>query len=208
MIPGWASDYRIFDSLDLNFNYLIPLTFSFSDFEQKLLEAIKGSGRGKISLLGWSLGSFLAADFSAKFPKVIDQLILVGIRSKYPSQQLFQIRTLLKRNQKAYLGKFYQQCFFQKEKFVWFKENFMKAYLEDFKLESLLSGLDYLEKATLDTQSLKALPRINIIHGQNDKIAPLAEAKAIKETLPQAEFIAVEDTGHAAFLEADIARYL
>ena len=25
LIPGWAADYRIFDSLDLEFNYLLPM---------------------------------------------------------------------------------------------------------------------------------------------------------------------------------------
>ena len=84
----------------------------------------------------------------------------------------------------------------------------MKSYLDDFKLQFLLSGLDYLEKAALNPESLKNLAKIKIIQGQNDEIAPLSEAKAIKGVLAQAEFISVKGAGHAVFLEEDIAKYI
>ena len=208
LVPGWASDQKIFQSLNLNFNYLIPLVFSFSDFAQKLLEAIKNKGLEKISLLGWSLGAFLAADFSLKLPELIDELILIGVRPKYLPEELSQARILLKRDKTAYLYKFYSRCFFRPEKLAWFKKNLMKTYFTDFELEFLLSGLDYLETAVLNLEGLKRLGKIKIIQGQNDEIAPTAEARAVKQNLPQAELILVENSGHAVFLEADIEKYI
>lgn len=208
LIPGWGTDYRIFASLDLNYNYLIPLTFSFFDFEQKLFAAIKENNIEKISLFGWSLGGFLAADFSVKFPELIEELILVGAREKYPSQQLLRIRDLLKRNKKAYLIKFYAQCFSKKENMREFRKNYMKDYLQDFELSFLVNGLDYLEAARIDFESLKRVKKIKIIQGEDDKIVPLAEAVNIKNNLSQAEFILIKDSGHAVFLEQDITKYV
>jgi len=208
LIPGWGSDYRIFDSLDLNFNYLIPLNFSFLDFEQRLFEAVKDKGMSKISLLGWSLGSFLAAEFSAKYPQIVDKLILVGIRRKYPAEQIDEIKSLLLRSKKGYLLRFYSQCFYDQEARLKLKNGLMKDYLEDFDLNFLLEGLDYLKAATIDFESLKVVKQIKIIQGKEDKIAPLAEVKDIKNDLPQAEFISIKEAGHAVFLEKDIAEYL
>ncbi len=208
LIPGWASDQRIFQVLNLNFNYLIPLVSSFSDFAPKLLASLKGKGLQKISLLGWSLGAFLAASFSVKFPQFIDELILIGVRRKYSLLELSQVRTFLQRDKKAYLYKFYCRCFFCKEKMAWFKENLMQSYFTDFGLESLLSGLDYLEKAALDLEGLRKVGKVKIIHGQNDEIAPLEEAEAVKQNLPEAEITLVKNCGHAVFLEDDIGKYI
>jgi len=64
LIPGWATDYRIFDSLNVKFNYLLPLDFSPDTFENVILNALEEKGIEKVSLFGWSLGAFLAAEFS------------------------------------------------------------------------------------------------------------------------------------------------
>ena len=68
--------------------------------------------------------------------------------------------------------------------------------------------MDYLETAVLNLEGLKRLGKIKIIQGQNDEIAPTAEARAVKQNLPQAELILVENSGHAVFLEADIEKYI
>ena len=52
LIPGWATDYRIFDSLDLDFNYLVPVGFSPDSFEEDLIEALKEHNIKNLSLFG------------------------------------------------------------------------------------------------------------------------------------------------------------
>ncbi|MEE8359767.1 MAG: alpha/beta hydrolase, partial [Candidatus Omnitrophota bacterium] len=111
LIPGWASDSRIFGTLDLSYNYFVPENFSHFNFKESLLDAMEERGIKKISLFGWSLGGFLAQEFAMEYPDIIDRLILVSVRKGYKEEELSEIRKNLKRSKEGYLYKFYSQCF-------------------------------------------------------------------------------------------------
>ena len=145
LIPGWATDQRIFKLLDLEYNYILTPNLSVYDFEQKLFDFIKKNKLKKVTLFGWSLGGFLAADFSGKYPSLIEELILVSIRKRYKGEEIEEIKSLLTKNKKGYLHKFYSQCFEDKAKMSWFRENLLKKYCQELSLSSLLEGLDYLK---------------------------------------------------------------
>ena len=208
LIPGWAADYRIFDSLDLDFNYLLPLNFSPFTFEKSLVKVLGEKKVGKISLLGWSLGGFLGAEFAAKHTDLIDELILISIRKKYKEKEIAGIKELLKRSKKGYLYKFYTRCFSKQESLSRFKKNLFRSYCEKLDLECLLETLDYLGRAEIKPEELAGIGRIKIIHGEADKIAPINEAVSIKEDLAQAEFTSIKNSGHIPFLEEDIRKYI
>jgi len=201
LIPGWAADYRIFKPLNLEFNYLVPLAFYPDTFEKDLLKTLRESKIDKLSLFGWSLGGFLASSFASRHKEFIDELILVSIRKKYVKKELAEIKTHLGKNKRGYLYKFYTQCFFKKESRQWFRKNLLKTYCEELDLRYLVDSLAYLESAVIQPQSIKDIKKIKIIHGECDKIAPIEEALGIKEKLPHAEFISIENTGHMPFLE-------
>jgi len=208
LVPGWASDWRIFRHLDLEFNYLLPLEFSPFSFEQTLLETLQKNSFKKISLFGWSLGGFLAAEFASKYPDCVEKLILTSVRKRYSSKELKQTRTSLKRNRQDCLHKFYNLCFAKGEDSSWFRQNLLSDYSKGLKTDYLLEGLDYFKNAQLDPASLNRTTKIQIIHGEDDAIAPIDEVKEIKDKLPQAEFIAFKKTGHIPFLKKDLNRYL
>lgn len=208
LIPGWATDYRIFNSLNLEFNYLLPLDFSPFTFESSILNALGEQGLEKISLLGWSLGGFLAAELSAKYPNLVEELILVSIRKKYKEAEIARIKELLKKSKKGYLYKFYGQCFSKKISLSWFKKNLLKTYCQQFELEYLLKTLDYLEKSQIDTQALSRIKRVKLIHGESDRIAPIDEAREVQEAIAGAELITIKDSGHIPFLETDLGKYI
>ncbi len=202
LVPGWATDYRIFGPLNLEFNYLVPLTFYPDTFEEDLLKTLRENNIDKLSLFGWSLGGFLAAEFASKHKELIDRLILVSIRKKYDKKRLTEIKTHLGKNKRGYLYKFYTQCFFKKESMRWFRKNFLKTYCEELDLHYLVDSLGYLQNAEIRPELLEPIKKIKIIHGECDRIAPIKEALWIKEKLPQAEFISIKNTGHIPFLEA------
>lgn len=186
LIPGWATDYRIFKTVE-----------SSKIFRQKPAD--------KISILGWSLGGFMAAEFASKYPDTVSELILVGIRTRYDAARLADIKRLLMKDRKAYLYKFYLESFSgeDKEGLAWFKKNLLKSYLEDMKTEDLIRGLDYLSQASIDPERLKQVEKIKIFHGTEDTIAPLKEAEEVSSRLPQAEFIRITGAGHCPFLNRD-----
>lgn len=208
LIPGWATDHRIFEGLDLRYNYLIPVEFSPFGFEQSLLEALERNHIERVSLLGWSLGGFLAAEFASKYPGLIDELILVSIRRRYREEELSEIEQNLKKNKKATLYKFYLQSFSKKDEIRWFKDNLFRYYHEKFDLEFLLKGLDYLRRAEVRPELLNKIRDIKIIHGGRDSIAPVEEARTIKKRLTKSRFLCLERAGHIPFLSEDFARWI
>ena len=203
LIPGWATDYRIFESLELDFNYLIPLEFSPFDFEEALLGALKAANVRKISLFGWSLGGFLAAAFASKHSDLVGELILVSIRKRYQPEELARIEDHLKANRIGYLYKFYQSSLPDKDEFTYFKNGLFKYYCQKLTLDYLSSTLDYFTAAVINPGSLKDIEKITIIHGEDDQIAPIGEAVEIKNGLTQAAFYSIENAGHMPFLKKD-----
>ncbi len=202
LVPGWATDYRIFSVLDLDYNYLLPVNFSPLDFKDKLADVLNERYPNKISLLGWSLGALLAAEFAAANHERIDELILVGVRKRFEPGILEEVRGQLKKNRKAYLYKFYLECFSEsdREGLAWFKENLLRDYISKMELKDLIEGLNYLSGAALDLESLASVKKIRFFHGLEDKIAPAEENVKMKIILPQAEFVYMDGYGHIPFL--------
>lgn len=202
LIPGWATDYRIFDILDLNYNYLLPLKFSPFNFNSPLVNFLEKESINKVSLFGWSLGAFLAQGFSINNPAKIDELILVSTRMKYEPETLEETRKQVLKNKKAFLHKFYLNFFSDKDKddLVWFKKNLLRDYCSRMESKELIVGLDYLAQTQIKIDSLAKFKKLRIFHGEKDRISPLEEAREIKNDLPLVEFISIPETGHTPFL--------
>lgn len=205
LIPGWATDHRIFLNLNLDYNYLLPIQSYPFDFEKRLLKHLDKISIDKVSLFGWSLGAFLATEFALKNSQRVSELILLSMRKGYHSQELKEVELKLKRNKEAYLHRFYLECFssYDKEGLGWFRENLLKRYISEMKLEDLLCGLDYLSNAKLRPEFLASVEKLRIFHGRKDKIAPLKEAIEIKSRLPYAKFTCFFNLGHVTFLNSE-----
>ncbi len=206
LLPGWASDYRIFDSLDLDYNYLVPERLSPNDFEEPLVETMHRSGLDKISILGWSLGGFLAAGFASNRPELVKEIILAGMRQRYEAIDLERIKNMVNRSAPAYLRRFYSEWFSASEEelyaFSGFKVGLMKEYLRDMPACELIEGLEYLGNAEIAVGKLdKAKTRF--IHGENDRIAPINGLDGIRRAFSAEKFSVVKDAGHAVFLRKD-----
>ncbi len=202
LIPGWATDWRIFAALDLNYNYLLPIEFDVFNFEGELIEQLDKLSLDKISLFGWSMGGFMAAGFAVNNPQRVGELILLSIRQKHDSLFLKDIESKLNVGKNAYLYKFYLACFSEhdREGLIWFKKNIFKSYIEEMELNSLIQGLRYLSEANINLEPLAVFKKVRIIHGGQDKIAPLNEAMEFKAKFPLVEFICMQETGHIPFL--------
>ena len=71
LIPGWASDWRIFNTLNLDSNYLVPTLFSPFDFDKGLLDILNQNGLKVIAVMGWSMGGFIAYGLLSKYLSLI-----------------------------------------------------------------------------------------------------------------------------------------
>jgi len=208
LIPGWATDFRIFERLTLDYNYLMPLQFSPRDFHQALLNQLDALGINQAAVLGFSLGGFIAAEFAVSSPGRVAELILVGMRRRYAQNILVESKSALHKNRRAWLYKFYLNCFSRSDAFSlsWFKKHLLKEYVDNLSQDELEYGLDYLAQHELDLEGLKKVNRVRIFHGTTDVIVPLEEAREVAAALPQAKFIPLNDFGHLPFLHPDFGR--
>jgi pimeloyl-ACP methyl ester carboxylesterase len=207
LVPGWATDYRIFGCLDLPYNYLLPSSYSPFGFAQGLRQGLEKNGLAAASILGWSMGGFLALDFSSANCGMVKELFLLGMRKKYPQAALREINLKLVKNKKAWLYKFYQDLFAFKEAegWRWFKQELLRDYLGAMGLEDLIAGLEYLWRPELRPEHFAKINKIKIFHGAQDTVAPLAEAEELSFYQERAEFIRLENSGHALFFNPDFA---
>lgn len=208
LIPGWATDYRIFQPLELDFNYLLPLKFLPLNFVEKLKLELDKKKIKKISLFGWSMGAFLAIEFALVNPERVEELILLSIKERFDPVVLKNIELKLEENKQAYLYKFYLNFFSDndKEELRWFKTRLLKKYLNEMEFGDLKSGLEYLSKARIDFQSLALFKKVRIFHGEEDRIVAFEEALQIKSRLPLAKLIGLKGIGHILFLKKNFTQ--
>ncbi|NQT06875.1 MAG: alpha/beta hydrolase [Candidatus Omnitrophica bacterium] len=202
LIPGWATDYRIFDNLNLDFNYLLPVEFNPINFKDKLHTYLKDNGITDIWFCGYSLGGFIASGFAEEHPDIVKGLVLMSIRERYESDEIEGVRRALKKNKDAYLYKFYSQCLPDDIARKFFKKTLLKDYLKKFELKFLLDTLEFLKNCRICPEALKGVKRIKIIHGREDRIAPLQEVLKIKNDLEDAELTLIDGAGHMVFFGA------
>lgn len=201
--PGWATDHRVFDDLDLPTNRLLPLEPFSESIHDELANYIRTSELAPVTLMGWSLGGFVAAEFARQFPELVSQLILCGVRFRYSAEQIEATRRGILDNRERFLTTFYRQCFLpsQKEDYQRFRGELVQCYLNKMSTDCLLISLDYLAQVEMNADSLPIHP-ICMIHGDQDVVAPVYEAMAIAESAESAQLHIIPNAGHAAFLTA------
>lgn len=202
LIPGWAADFRIFSALELDYDYILPLMASPLEFSDTLADFLNERAIKKVSLFGWSLGGFLALDFALKNYGRIDEVVLLGIRKRFDRKALDAIKQKISKNKKAFLYRFYLECFSESDKqgLEWFRKNLLRDYLNEIELETLSAGLDYFSGASIEPAYFKSLEQVRIFHGSEDKIAPFEEALELAKGSKQVKFISLSGAGHIPFL--------
>jgi pimeloyl-ACP methyl ester carboxylesterase len=209
LVSGWAFDERIFAQLDLPFNVISYGKMYMGDFEIDLLDYLSRKKLSRVSLLGWSQGALACADFAAGHPEYIRELTLVSLRPSYDQASIDQIKLLLQRNKRAYLRQFYKTCFssVDLETYRWFKQTLQNEYLDMFLEGELSRGLDWLSQARLCPDALETIPSLTVVHGNDDRIAPVQGVIDLVAKLPQAKLILFKKGGHIPFLSNEFIQH-
>lgn len=209
LIPGWATDYRIFDTIDMAFNYLLPIEYSPFVFLNDLETAMGAYHVKKISILGWSMGCFVACDILSRHRESVDRVIMISARREYDKANNEKIKSVLLKNRKGFLHKFYRDCFAVSERdlYIHMKGSLIKEYIENMELACLIEGLEYLSEHRIDPGILQGVSA-TFIHGRDDKIAPIAEIAEFLNETPRGRMIPIEHSGHMPFLTPDCKKIL
>ncbi len=199
LLSGWAMDHRIFSDLDIDYNYYVYEGFINAKTEEELLDLIK-TNKG-ISILGWSLGGFVAYQIAIKMPQIFEHVILSAVRNKYDPEVVKKIKGFIEKSKAAYLTSFYKACYenCDKSKYLLFKDELLKYYLAETIVDDLFFGLDYMVNNEIGNNTL-ANSRVTIINGLKDTIVTDSKCGG----LPSLGI----DCGHMTILCNDISAIL
>ncbi len=202
LLPGWATDGRIFDGLFPGVAAVVAGPLRPEGFPDRLAAFLDGVARGPVTVVGWSLGGFLAAEFARRHPRRVRRVVLVGIRRRYPADAVEAVREKLLRDRRACLSDFHAQCFFPSRMAAYreFRAGLQEEYLREMDEKGLLSGLSYLSTASLSLSALPSCP-VAIVHGEKDVVAPAGEAEEVAAESGRASFHLLRGAPHAAFLD-------
>ncbi|MBE0605191.1 MAG: alpha/beta hydrolase [Deltaproteobacteria bacterium] len=201
LLPGWATDGRIFEGILPGVTAVTTGALRPEGFPRRLASFLDRSVRGPVTVVGWSLGGFLAAEFAREHRDRVRRVVLVGIRRAYPEGEVAAALRSLSTVPGGYLSGFYARCFYpsQMPAYRRFRSGLQPAYLREMDPGVLRDGLSYLANARLSGEALPACP-VAIVHGEDDVVAPLAEAEGVARESGHATFHPLPGAAHAAFL--------
>ncbi len=201
LLPGWATDGRIFDGVLPGVTAVTTGPLRPEGFAARLAAFLDRTARGPVTVVGWSLGGFVAAEFAREYPDRVRRVVLVGIRREYPEAGVEAVLRSLSADPGGCLSGFYAQCFYPSQipAYRRFRGGLQAAYLREMDGGALREGLSYLAGARLSGETLPACP-VAIVHGGKDVVAPFAEAESVARENGRASFHLFPGAAHAAFL--------
>jgi pimeloyl-[acyl-carrier protein] methyl ester esterase len=201
LLPGWATDGRIFEGVLPGVTAVTTGPLRPDRFSRRLAAFLDSAARGPVTVVGWSLGGFLAAEFAREYPDRVRRVVLVGIRREYPEGDVEAVLRSLSADPGGCLSGFYTRCFYPSQipAYRRFRGRLQAAYLREMDGGALREGLSYLASARLSRETLPACP-VAIVHGEEDVVAPLAEAEGVARETGNATFHPLPGAAHAAFL--------
>ncbi len=201
LLPGWATDGRIFEGVLPGVPAVTTGPLRPEGFAARLAAFLDRAVHRPVTLVGWSLGGFLAAEFARRYPDRVRRVVLVGIRRMYPGADMAAVLRSLSADPRGCLSGFYARCFYPSQipAYRRFRAGLQAAFLREMNAGALREGLSYLAGARLSGGTLPACP-VAIVHGEDDVIAPFAEAEAVARECGNATFHPLPGAAHAAFL--------
>jgi len=180
-------------------NYRIRTYVDFLD------QFCKQLGIERASLVGNSMGGWIAAAFTAAFPDRVDRLVLVDAAGYAPPKDLdtrtfYGLNPTTREGMKVLVAKVFYSKAFQTDAAI---EQAIAArlaagdgYTINSITESIIRGEDYLD----DTVKTIKRPTL-IIWGRQDGLVPLAEGEHFNKDIAGSKLIVFDQCGHVPNFE-------
>jgi pimeloyl-ACP methyl ester carboxylesterase len=175
---------------------------TYVDFLDKFLSEIKVE---KATLVGNSLGGWVAAWTAIKYPNRVEKIILADAAGLKPAEVDFNLIYSLNystRDEIRQLVKliFYNQAIFGSEAFIDQSMNVRVAAGDGYTINSLIESIKRSEDF-LDGQLAKIQKPTLIIWGKQDGLLKLADGERFKREIAGSELIVFDQCGHVPQVE-------
>ncbi len=202
ILPGWAFDFQVLPLEILSYNIIVPGGPLCGDLSASLSAFLQKKGIGPVDLLGWSLGGISALNFAISDEQIVNRLILVSVKDSYSEEVISDMTGRVQDNRRRALSRFYLTAFHgQRGDFKEFKRKHLERLIAFWPANKLIDGLNYLLEHPVLPLNFKRI-QVKIIHGTEDRIAPLNSVAAVTSSRGFEKFI-IKEAGHLPFLRKD-----
>jgi len=184
------------------------LDYTIENFREAIVEFINKVviNDGKTSIVGHSLGGYIAAEVAIENKNMVERLVLIDSSGmlKKPTPLLEEYLKVAINPTKDKVRKVFEQM-------VSVPTRIPSKLVEGFILRINLPNAKYAFKSTLENSANKqiGLGRLKLIGdiptlilwGSEDKVIPLEHSRLFKEGIANSHIEIIADTGHAPFAE-------
>lgn len=176
---------------------------TYVDFLEQFYQALKIE---RATLVGNSMGGWIAAIFTISFPEKVDRLVLADATGYAPPpgfdyKSLYGLNPSTREGMKQMVAKvFFNKAFTADAMINQFMAQRMNAgdgYTINSLIESVVRGEDFLDSKQL--QQIKA-PTL-IVWGREDGLTLLAEGERLKKDIPNSKLVVFDQCGHFPQIE-------
>ena len=180
---------------------------TLNDFSNQLLEILDHLKIEKINLVGFSLGSLIALDFSARYQKKLEKLILIGTAYKRSDQERSLV---LDRYNQAKLNKPISKQALKR----WFSEQYLKDHPKTYNLfinilnkkpedhKNFLKAYELFANHYDDIGSIKKIDRKTLVMtGSDDTGSTPGMSKELVKDLVNSTYIEIQSGKHLCSIE-------
>jgi len=176
---------------------------TYSDFLDKFLSELKVE---KVTLIGNSLGGWIAADYALKYPAKVEKIVLADASGLQPAKGVDynfvyslnystreEVRNLVKLV-------FYNQTLFGSEAFIDQSLNVRVAAGDGYTINSLTDSIKRSEDFLDGRLGAIKQPTL-IIWGKQDGLLPVSDAETFNKGINGSELVIFDQCGHAPQVE-------
>ena len=159
----------------------------------------------RATLVGNSMGGWIAAMFTASFPDRVDKLVLVDAAGYRPPKDLdmntlFSLNPTTRAEMKVLVGKVFYNKAFQSDGAIDQSMTVRLAAGDGYTIksitESIIRGEDFLDDVV---KTIK--PPTLIVWGRQDGLVPLADGEHFNKDIAGSKMIVIDQCGHVPNLE-------
>ena len=180
---------------------------TLEDFSNQLLKILNYLKIEKINLIGFSLGSLIALDFSARYQKKLEKLVLIGTTYKRSDQERSLV---LDRFNQAKLNKPISNQALKR----WFSDKYLEENPETYDLftdilnkkhedhNNFLKAYELFANHHDDITSIKKINRKTLVMTGSDDIGSTPKmSKELVKDLVNSAYIEIQDGKHLCSIE-------
>ena len=211
LIPGYMCNNQMWQNqltqLKKKYKIIIPELKkgkTINEFSKNTLELLPNT----FSIIGFSMGGFIALNLAINYPKRIDNLILVGTNARSVSKErrILLKKSLLELNNKNYIERFstssFQSYFAKRNQH---KKNYLKlikTMVKDCGIKCLTRQTNaILHRPKLIEKLAKIKSRCLIISGSQDRLSTKEMNMELHNKIKNSEIYFVTKSGHFVMLE-------